>query len=141
MSSTSIFSLLPPNLSPAGKTDLTKTLTTTLTLLRVESRITTFQGTTRTSCAHRRSTLTAAWKMCTSRMQWRRHCKGTRKSSSARRGKETDIDRINRRHIRMMCSTSKIKRRRSGETGRIQTCSLRFRWKSARLARSRRPRN
>ena len=141
MTSTSIYTPLLPSLSQAGKIGQMKTLTTIPTPLRVESQITTCQVTTRTSCAHQKSTHTVGWRMCTSRMQWRKHSKDTKKNWSVKRGRGTDIDRINRRHTKMMCSTFKTRRRKRGEIGKTQTSSSRSRWRNGKQGKSKKPKS
>lgn len=141
MTSTSIYSPLLPSLSPVGKISPMKTLTTIPTLLRVEFQITTCQETTHISCVHRRYTLTEGWRMCILRMQWRRHCKDTKRNLWVKRGRGTDIGRINRRHTKMTCSTYKTRKRKSGEIGKTPTSSSRSRWRSAKHAKNKKPKS
>jgi hypothetical protein len=95
---------------------------------RAEFPITTYRVTTRISCARVRSTLTAAWRTLTLRMQWRKLFPATRKIFLARRSNAISTEKIRWKLTKMTSCTSKTRKRRNAEIVKIPNISLSFRW-------------
>jgi len=138
MNSKNIFNSQLASLSRAGKTNQTKTQTIIPTLSKEEFPTITFQAIIHTSCVQVRFILTVGSRTFISKMQWKKLSIDMRRTYSYRRKRGISREIINRGPIKTISCIFKTNRKRSAETTRTPNYSLRFRWKSLRLGRTKR---